>query len=136
MSDLGRVIAMILYVSDLERSVQFYRDLLEVPLEPGSNEPEDDPWIGGQHAEISWRDGAYLHFALFPARPPHRITSGVEIGLMVADAAKLHELIDALERFSKTCDSSVDVLALFVGEVVCRPAARTRSHAASAAPPC
>ena len=94
MSDLGRVIAMILYVSDLERSVQFYRDLLEVPLEPGSNEPEDDPWIGGQHAEISWRDGAYLHFALFPARPPHQITSGVEIGLMVADAAKLHELIE------------------------------------------
>ncbi len=93
MSDNGRLIAIILYVSDLERSVQFYRDLLQVPLEPGSNEPADDPWIGGRHAEISWRDGAYLHFALFPARPPHRVTSGAEVGLLVADAADFHQQI-------------------------------------------
>ena len=95
MSDLGRVILMILHVSDLERSVQFYRDLLEIPLQPGLNDPQDDPWFGGQHAEISWRDGAYLHFALFPARPPHGATSGAELGLLVADAAQLHDRIAA-----------------------------------------
>jgi hypothetical protein len=93
MADIGQVVAIIFHVSDLGRSVEFYRDLLEVPLQPGSNNPQDDPWIGGEHAEISWHDGSYLHFALFPIRPPRPTTSGAEIGLFVSDTARIHDQI-------------------------------------------
>jgi catechol 2,3-dioxygenase-like lactoylglutathione lyase family enzyme len=55
---------VILEVSDLDRSTALYRDAFGVDLHPGDNEV-DDRWIGGRHAEISWREGAYLHFALY-----------------------------------------------------------------------
>jgi lactoylglutathione lyase len=90
-----RLSVIILHVSDLAKSLHFYRDLLQVPLEPGSNAPVDDPWFGGQHAELSWREGAYLHFALFPVRPTHRVTSGVELAFPVDDAARMHERLTA-----------------------------------------
>jgi hypothetical protein len=77
LSDLGRLILVILHASDLDASLRVYRDVFGVPLEPGRNEPTGDPWMGGHHAELSWREGAYLHFALFPARPPDRaVTTG------------------------------------------------------------
>ncbi len=92
MGDTGRLALVIVHVSDLEKSVQFYRDLVGIPLEPGFNDPEDDPWYGGHHAEISWREGAYLHFALFPAhRSDHGVTSGAEIGLFVDNLLEIHE---------------------------------------------
>lgn len=92
MRDAERLIVAILHVADLQRSVRFYRDLLGLPLEPGRNEPESDPWFGGHHAEISWREGSYLHFALFPSRPPHhRVTTGVELGFSVDDVPAIHE---------------------------------------------
>jgi lactoylglutathione lyase len=91
MSDGRRLIVVILHVKDLDASVRFYRDLLGIPLAPGVNEPLDDRWYGGHHAEISWREGAYLHFALFPARPPAlRTTTGAEVGLLVEDAHAVH----------------------------------------------
>lgn len=96
MTDRRRLVVIILHASDLEASVRFYRDLLGIPLEPGFNDPEDDPWYGGHHAELSWREGAYLHFSLFPARPPERpVTSAAEVGFLVEDARKLHEGIAA-----------------------------------------
>jgi catechol 2,3-dioxygenase-like lactoylglutathione lyase family enzyme len=91
MANDPRIVVVILYVSDLERSVGFYGDLLGIPLAHGANEPADDPWYGGRHAEFSWRDGAYLHFALFPAQPPRKPpTSGAEIGLIVTDVHEVH----------------------------------------------
>jgi lactoylglutathione lyase len=91
MSHHERLIVVILHVSELERSLRFYRDLLGVPLEPGVNTPEDDPWYGGHHAELSWRDGAYLHFSLFPARSPERKTTGAELGFMMDDVRMVHQ---------------------------------------------
>ncbi len=92
MADTGRLAVVILQVSDLEKSVQFYRDLVGIPLEPGFNDPEDDPWYGGHHAEFSWREGAYLHFALFPARSPQRrVASSTEVGFLLDDLPRIHE---------------------------------------------
>lgn len=86
-----RLIVVILRVSDLAASLHFYRDVLGIPLEAGFNTPEDDRWYGGHHVELSYREGAYLHFALFPARPPELpATSTAEIGFRVADVAALH----------------------------------------------
>jgi catechol 2,3-dioxygenase-like lactoylglutathione lyase family enzyme len=66
-----RLVFVLLNATDLEQSIKFYRDIVGIPLEPSHNEPNDDPWMGGHHAEFSWRQGAYLHFSIFPARPPH-----------------------------------------------------------------
>jgi predicted enzyme related to lactoylglutathione lyase len=82
-----RLVAVILAVSDLERSTALYREAFGVDLHPGDNRV-DDPWTGGQHAEISWREGEYLHFALYPAkgRPP----SALQISLRVDDIEAAH----------------------------------------------
>jgi predicted enzyme related to lactoylglutathione lyase len=82
-----RLVAVILEVSDLARSVDLYRDAFGLDLHPGDNQV-DDRWTGGQHAEISWRDGAYLHFALYPAKD--RPTTGAQLSLRVEDIEKAH----------------------------------------------
>ena len=61
MAEQRRLVAVILEVSDLDRSVALYRDGFGVDLHPGDN-AVDDRWIGGSHAEISWRDGAIPSF--------------------------------------------------------------------------
>ena len=97
MADADRLAVVILRASNLEASLRFYRDVLRVALEPGFNEPESDPWYGGHHVELSYREGAYLHFALFPARPPKfPRTSSAELGFLVPDVAALHEHAVAL----------------------------------------
>src|ERR1700735_324149 len=83
----GRLVAVILEVSDLDRSEALYRDAFGLDLHPGDN-AVDDRWTGGRHAEISWRDGAYLHFALYPAK--ERPTSGAQISLSVDDIDAAH----------------------------------------------
>jgi lactoylglutathione lyase len=87
MSTHGRLVAVILEVSDLDGSAALYRDAFGLDLHPGDNEV-DDRWTGGRHAEISWRDGAYLHFALYRAQ--ERPTSGVQISLSVEDVDTAH----------------------------------------------
>jgi predicted enzyme related to lactoylglutathione lyase len=87
MTNHGRLVAIILEVSDLDRSTALYRDAFGLTLHPGDNEV-DDRWIGGRHAEISWREGAYLHFALYPAK--EQPTSGAQITLSVADIDDAH----------------------------------------------
>jgi hypothetical protein len=62
-----RLVAVILEVSDLDSSVDLYRDAFGLDLHPGDN-AVDDRWTGGCHAEISWTEGAYLHFSLYPAK--------------------------------------------------------------------
>ena len=91
MSNRERLSVMILHVAELGRSLHFYRDLLGIPLEPGFNDPADDPWYGGQHVELSYRDGAYLHFALFPVKADARATTGAELGFHVDDLTVVHE---------------------------------------------
>ena len=83
-----RLVAVILSVSDLDRSTTLYRDAFGVDLHPGDN-GGDDPWTGGRHAEISWTEGAYLHFALYPAKD--RPTTGAQISLGVDDIESAHD---------------------------------------------
>lgn len=87
MGEYGRLVAVILEVSDLDSSAALYRDAFGLDLHPG-NHGVDDRWIGGRHAEISWRDGAYLHFALYPAK--EQPTSGAQITLSVEDIDNAH----------------------------------------------
>ena len=82
MAQDGRLVAVIFEVSDLERATALYRDAFGLDLHPGDN-GVDDRWTGGRHAEISWREGAYLHFALYPAKD--KPTSGAQISLTVDD---------------------------------------------------
>lgn len=82
-----RLVAVILEVSDLVRSVALYRDGLGLDLKPGDN-AVDDRWIGGMHAEISWREGSYLHFALYAAKG--QPTRGAQISLSVEDIEDAH----------------------------------------------
>jgi predicted enzyme related to lactoylglutathione lyase len=82
-----RLVAVILEVADLARSTALYQDAFGVELRSGDNQV-DDRWTGGLHSEISWRDGAYLHFALYPAKG--QPTSGVQISLSVNDIENAH----------------------------------------------
>lgn len=52
MAKTKRLVSVILSVSDRDRSTTLYRDAFGVNLHPG-DDGGDDPWIGGQHAEIS-----------------------------------------------------------------------------------
>jgi predicted enzyme related to lactoylglutathione lyase len=83
-----RLVAVIVEVADLERAARFYADAFGVEFHPGDNRV-DDRWIGGQHAEISWTDGAYLHFALYPTRGD-RPTAGAQLSFGVADIDTAH----------------------------------------------
>jgi predicted enzyme related to lactoylglutathione lyase len=87
MTKHGRLVAVILEVSDLDSSAALYRDAFGLDLCPGDN-GVDDRWIGGRHAEISWREGAYLHFALYPAKG--QPTSRAQITLSVNDIDNAH----------------------------------------------
>ena len=82
-----RLVAVILEVSDLDISVALYRDAFGLDLQPGDN-GVDDRWTGGSHAEISWTEGAYLHFSLYPAK--EQPTSGVQISLSVDNIEAAH----------------------------------------------
>jgi catechol 2,3-dioxygenase-like lactoylglutathione lyase family enzyme len=87
-----RLQLVLLRATDLERSAQFYRDLVGIPLEGGDNQRPSDPWIGGGHYEYSWRDGGYLHFSIF-AGSATNYTSGAHIGFEVEDLESLHGLL-------------------------------------------
>jgi predicted enzyme related to lactoylglutathione lyase len=82
-----RLVAVILEVSDLDRSTALYRDGFGLDLQPGDN-AVDDRWIGGPHSEISWREGAYLHFALYPTKV--RPTTGALVTLSVDNIDDAH----------------------------------------------
>lgn len=87
-----RLTFVALSVSDLARSVAFYRQVLGVPLHDAAHDEEkDDVWYGGAHAACSWTDGAFLHFAVYPAHPAERpVSSAAQIGFHVADFDRVH----------------------------------------------
>jgi predicted enzyme related to lactoylglutathione lyase len=87
MTDGRRLEAVILEVSDLQKSEVLYREGFGVLLHPGDNGIEDR-WIGGRHAEISWTDGAYLHFALYGAK--EQPTSRIQLTFAVDDVEDAH----------------------------------------------
>ena len=85
----ARLVAVILEVADLERSARFYTDAFGVDLHPGDNDADGDRWIGGRHAEISWTEGSYLHFALYPTRGDEP-TTRAQLSFGVADIVAAH----------------------------------------------
>lgn len=84
----GRLNLVILEVRDLEAAAALYQDGFGQELRAADN-GGDDGWISGAHRERSWRDGAYLHFALYQARGSGG-TTGMQIGFAVDDIHAAH----------------------------------------------
>ena len=92
MSDrVGRLMFIALQVRDVDASTHFYRDVLGVPLLVDEDEDAlDDRWIGGEHQEHSWREGAYLHFAVFAATADRQPSEHTQLGFAVDDLRSVH----------------------------------------------
>ncbi|MAE95998.1 MAG: hypothetical protein CL910_15175 [Deltaproteobacteria bacterium] len=90
-ADPSRLIFIALNVSDLPRSLAYYEAAFAIGFHTGDNEPQSDPWMGGHHAAYSWTDGAFLHFAIFPAHEPERpVSRDAQVGFRVPDIAAAH----------------------------------------------
>lgn len=92
MVEARRLVAVVLEVSDLERSVALYRDGFGLELHVSDHEGGDhgagDRWISGRHAATTWTAGAYLHFALYETKG--EVTSGAQLGVRVDDVDRAH----------------------------------------------
>ena len=86
---VGRVTTLVVEVTDLSASARFYREGLGLDLHVGAdNDAPGDRWISGQHAAISWTDGAFFHFSLYQSKSD--ITRAVQIGFSSEDIAAAH----------------------------------------------
>jgi predicted enzyme related to lactoylglutathione lyase len=84
-----RLVSVVIEVADLERAERLYREAFGLDLH-SSHHDEDDRWIGGAHAAVSWSEGAFVHFALYAAKGPER-TTGVQVGFRVDDLDIAHQ---------------------------------------------
>jgi predicted enzyme related to lactoylglutathione lyase len=84
-----RLVAVVLTVSDLERAVHLYGDVIGLDLHVDDHDG-DDPWTSGRHAATSWAEGAFMHFALYETKDG-KVTSGAQIAFRVADIWAAHE---------------------------------------------
>ena len=85
----GRLTAIILEVADLTASRRFYGELVGLGLHVGGdNRAGGDRWISGDHAAVSWTDGAFLHFSLYQAKSD--ITRCAQVGFHCDDLAAAH----------------------------------------------
>jgi len=84
-----RLAAVVVEVNDIERSAKLYRDGFGVDL-LAAYTPGDDRWLSGPHAEASWREGAYLHLALFQAKGGGP-TRGAQLAFTVDDLEAANE---------------------------------------------
>jgi predicted enzyme related to lactoylglutathione lyase len=90
---MHRINAVILEVADLAAALRLYREAFGVELHEGTdNEMPDDRWTSGAHAAVSWKDGAFLHFALYQAKAPGQTTRLAQIGLTCADVYSQHDV--------------------------------------------
>jgi predicted enzyme related to lactoylglutathione lyase len=87
--DLGRLVAVVFTVSDLDRSAKLYRDAFGLDFHVGDHDG-DDTWTSGRHAAISWTDGAFMHFALYASKDG-TATTGAQISFSVGDLDAAHE---------------------------------------------
>ena len=89
-SDAPRLVTVVLTVSNLERAVLTYRDGFGLDLHIDDHEG-DDVWTSGRHAACSWRDGAFLHFALYETKVETETTTAAQVALRVPDLDAAHE---------------------------------------------
>src|ERR1700688_2601489 len=87
MADGRRHEAVILEVTDLEKSEVLCREGSGLSLHTGDTGLEDR-CIGARHAEISWTDGAYIHFALYAAKD--QLTSRTQLTFTVDNIDDAH----------------------------------------------
>jgi catechol 2,3-dioxygenase-like lactoylglutathione lyase family enzyme len=83
-----RLILVVLEVERLEASLRFYRDQLGIALVEDKDHGGGDRWISGDHAALSWRGGAFLHFALYQSKGV--ITRDAQIGFPVPNLNETH----------------------------------------------
>lgn len=92
MSEGGRLVTVVLEVSDLDRAVALYRDGFGLDLHlsdhAGGDHGVDDRWISGRHAATTWTEGAFLHFALCESKD--QVTSGAQVSFRVDDIEGAH----------------------------------------------
>ncbi len=91
MAAAPRLNAVVLEVADLDRSAALYRHGFGIDLHDGDDHQAGDRWISGRHAALSWRDGAFLHFALYQAKGVEHAT-GAQVGFHVDDIDAAHAL--------------------------------------------
>jgi predicted enzyme related to lactoylglutathione lyase len=84
-----RLVSVVIEVADLERSARLYREGFGLELHSSLHD-DDDRWIGGAHAAVSWTDGAFAHFALYAGKGAER-TTGAQVGFRVDDLDSAHE---------------------------------------------
>ncbi|MGI8926822.1 MAG: VOC family protein [Tepidiformaceae bacterium] len=89
MSESNRLVAVVVEVSDLDRSVRLYVEGFGLSLHASDHDQTGDRWIGGRHAAVSWTDGAFLHFALYQAKHDGP-TKGTQLGFAVGDIDQAH----------------------------------------------
>lgn len=86
----NRLVAVVIEVSDLERSAELYRHAFGVSLKPADDHRGSDRWTRGKHTATSWTHGAFLHFALYAAKT-ETPTRGVQLGFEVRDIEASHK---------------------------------------------
>lgn len=89
----GRLNLVVLEVADVDRSCKLYTEAFGLDLHlddhEGAAQGEGDRWISGRHAACTWKDGAFMHFALYQAKGdgPSR---AAQIGFEVDDIDAAH----------------------------------------------
>jgi predicted enzyme related to lactoylglutathione lyase len=85
-----RLVAVVLTVSDLDRSLAVYRDGFGLHFHAADHEG-DDIWTSGRHAATTWTDGAFLHFALYQSKDGTPTTTGAQVAFRVDDLEAAHQ---------------------------------------------
>jgi predicted enzyme related to lactoylglutathione lyase len=84
----NRLVAVVLEVSDLDRSIALYHEGFGLDLHVGDHDG-DDRWTSGRHAATSWTEGAFVHFALYASKDG-AATTRAQVAFQVDDLSKAH----------------------------------------------
>lgn len=87
--NLSKPALIVIESARFEESVRFYRETMGLPLESNRNDAGDDRWLAGDHAETTWKEGGYLHFAVYRAKGT-AATTGLQLGFTTPDLRSFH----------------------------------------------
>ena len=82
----NRLVAVVLEVSDLDRSLTSYREGFGLDLHVADH-GGDDRWTSGRHAATSWAHGAFMHFALYASETA---TTRAQVAFQVHALSEAH----------------------------------------------